>query len=341
MAMSSTSSSPRVSSAATSPSRRWRDLAILLVLLALVVAGLLGLALATGWEETLEAIRALTGVELVILLLLSLVNYVFRGLRWHLFAGRLGLLLSLGANLRHFLGGFAMSVTPGRVGELVRMRWIRRETGWSFERTAPLVLMDRASDLAAMALLLAVALMFSTGGIAGALPVAILALIAAWVVTRPDLMHRLASVGYRLVGRRLPRLFARIRRAARALESFTAPSLLVVAALLGLIGWAAEGWAFHLLLTWMGAEIGMMTAIAIFVFATLAGGVTGAPGGLGGAEAAMVALLVLNGVALEIAVPATLIIRVTTLWFAIGIGFLVFPAAERLSKKAEHALETD
>lgn len=341
MAMSSTSSSPRVSSAATSPSRRWRDLAILLVLLALVVAGLLGLALATGWEETLEAIRALTGVELVILLLLSLVNYVFRGLRWHLFAGRLGLSLSLGANLRHFLGGFAMSVTPGRVGELVRMRWIRRETGWSFERTAPLVLMDRASDLAAMALLLAVALMFSTGGIAGALPVAILALIAAWVVTRPDLMHRLASVGYRLVGRRLPRLFARIRRAARALESFTAPSLLVVAALLGLIGWAAEGWAFHLLLTWMGAEIGMMTAIAIFVFATLAGGVTGAPGGLGGAEAAMVALLVLNGVALEIAVPATLIIRVTTLWFAIGIGFLVFPAAERLSKKAEHALETD
>ena len=83
MAMSSTSNSPRVSSAAASPSRRWRDLAILLVLLALVVAGLVGLALATGWEETVEAIQSLTWGQLGILLILSLINYVFRGVRWH------------------------------------------------------------------------------------------------------------------------------------------------------------------------------------------------------------------------------------------------------------------
>ena len=55
----------------------------------------------------------------------------------------------------------------------------------------------------------------------------------------------------------------------------------------------------------------------------------------------MVALLALQGVPLEIAVPATLIIRVTTLWFAIGIGFLIFPMAEKYSKKAQHALEAD
>ena len=221
------------------------------------------------------------------------------------------------------------------------MRWIRREAGASFERTAPLVLVDRASDLAAMAILLALALLFSTGGIAGALPVAIAALIAAWVVTRPDLMRRLAGIGYALAGRRFPRLFAKVRRAAHALEQFTAPGFLVLAALLGLIGWAAEGYAFHLLLVWMDADIGFMTALAIFIFATLAGGLTGAPGGLGGAEAAMVALLALNGVPLEVAVPATLIIRVTTLWFAIGLGLVVFPWAEKASKKAEHALETN
>ncbi len=79
--------------------------------------------------------------------------------------------------------------------------------------------------------------------------------------------------------------------------------------------------------------------LAIFAFATLAGGLTGAPGGLGGAEAAMVALLAINGVALEIAVPATLIIRVTTLWFAIGLGLSIFPFAERLSMKVKNDLE--
>ncbi len=139
-------------------------------------------------------------------------------------------------------------------------------------------------------------------------------------------------LGHRATGR-FARLFARIRRAARALARFSSPALFIVTALLGLVGWIAEGLAFHLLLVWMGADIGLASAIAIFVFSTLAGGLTGAPGGVGGAEAAMVALLSLQGVGLEASIPATAIIRVTTLWFAIAIGAAVFPFAEKISRR--------
>ena len=231
-----------------------------------------------------------------------------------------------------------MSVTPGRVGELVRMRWIRRETGWSFERTAPLVLIDRASDLSAMALLLALALAFSTTGIVGAVPVVALALVLAFVATRPRLLRGVATLGYKATGK-AKRLFARVRRAAVSLDAFSNPVVMSAATLLGLIGWGAEAVAFWLLLDWLGADVGLGAAAAIFIFATLAGGLTGAPGGVGGAEAAMVALLALEGVPLEISVPATLIIRVTTLWFAIGIGLLIFPFAERISKRMSDGLE--
>lgn len=321
-----------------SKSKRTRDLLILLGLFVLMLGGLIGLAASTGWEETKHQLMLLSFGQIGILLLLSLVNYGLRGLRWHLFANRLGLATALGQNLRHFIGGFAMSVTPGRVGELVRMRWLRRETGWSFERTAPLVLVDRASDLAAMAVILGVSISLSTAGIAGALPVAILALTAAFVVTHPKVLAGLATTLYRATGV-LPRLMARVRKAAKSLEAFSSPSVMSLAFILGFVGWLAEGYAFHLLLVWMGADIGFWTAAAIFTFATLAGGLTGAPGGVGGAEAAMVALLGLQGIPLETSVPATLIIRVTTLWFAIGLGLLVFPFAEAKSKKAEHALE--
>ncbi|NNE86707.1 MAG: flippase-like domain-containing protein [Silicimonas sp.] len=337
--MNSEPNSPRVNSAAASSPRRWRDLALLGGLFLLVVIGLVGLALATGWEETVDAITSLSMTELAVLLALSLVNYVFRGLRWHLFALKLGLNTSLVQNMRHFLAGFAMSVTPGRVGELVRMRWIRRETGWSFERTAPLVLVDRAADLAAMAILLALAVALSATGVKGGAPVAILALAAAFVATRPQLLSAVAGIGHLTTGRRFPRIFARVRRAALSLRAFTGPTTLVLAGFLGVLGWMAEGYAFYLLLDWLGADIAFWMAMGIFIFATLAGGLTGAPGGLGGAEAAMLALLVLNGVPIAIAAPATLVIRVTTLWFAIGIGLLVFPAAERSSKRAHHVEE--
>lgn len=332
--------SPRVPSAAVSP-RRWRDRVLLIGLVGLVLAGLAGLAAATGWDETLAGLKSLSITQVCVLLALSLCNYALRGFRWHLFAGRLGLPTSFISNFRHFFGGFAMTVTPGRVGELVRMRWIRRETGWAFDKTAPLVLIDRAADLSAMAILLAIALAFSSTGIGGGAPVAILALLAAYVATRPNLMRGVADLGHRLTGKRLPRLFARIRRAAKSLQAFHGPSLLMLAGALGVIGWLSEAYAFHLLLAWMKADIGLWLATAIFFFATIAGGLTGAPGGIGGAEAAMVGLLVVNGVALEIAIPATLIIRVTTLWFAIGIGLLVFPVAEKISKKTANDLENN
>ena len=103
---------------------------------------------------------------------------------------------------------------------------------------------------------------------------------------------------------------------------------------MGLFGWIAEGYAFHLLLIWMGADIGFAKAVAIFTFSTLAGGLTGAPGGVGGAEAAMVALLSLEGIPLEVSIPATAVIRLTTLWFAILIGLVVFPLAEAKSNAA-------
>ncbi len=337
MTMSSAQSSPPTPRA---PNRRLRDILVLAALFGLVLIGLIGLAVATGWEETRAQIAKLSAPELLILLGLSLVNYLFRSLRWHIFARRLGLPTGLVQNIRHFLGGFAMSVTPGRVGELVRMRWLKRETGWAVEKTAPLVLVDRASDLAALGVILGIALGFSATGIAGGLPVTILALIGAWIATRPALLATLARLGYRATGR-FARLFARVRRAARSLSAFSSPTLILFAACLGVFGWIAEGFAFHLLLVWMSADIGFAKSVAIFVFASLAGGLTGAPGGVGGAEAAMVALLSLEGVPLEISVPATAIIRVTTLWFAIGIGLLVFPVAERQSLKERNALETN
>lgn len=323
----------------SAPQPKWRrDLLILGALIALMLAGLAGLAAATGWRETLAQLTKLGPAQAAALLGLSLLNYGFRATRWHVFTRELGLKTTFLQDLRHYVGGFAMSVTPGRVGELVRMRWIKREAGWSFSRTAPLALVDRAADLAAMGLILAGALALGTMGLSGALPVAFLAIAAAWVVTRPALLHVMATMAHRLTGRGA-RLFANVRAAARSLAVFRSPTLMALAMVLGLFGWLAEGVSFHLLLVWMGADVTLPRAIAIFTFSTLAGGLTGAPGGLGGAEAAMIALLTLDGVPLDAAIAATAVIRVTTLWFAILLGLAAFPVAERMSRKSENGLE--
>lgn len=312
-----------------------RSLLVPALLVVLVVLGLPGLIDSTS---LIGHIRDLTAVQVAILLLLSAANYLLRGIRWHVHVRALGIRTSFLQDMRHFLGGFAMTMTPGRLGELVRLRWITRETGVSVERASPLVLVDRAADLASVGLLLALSLGLSTVGIAGALPVALAAIAISVIATRPKLMQALVTLAYRILGF-WPRSFARLRHAARSLQPFSTFRVAPLALGLGALGWFCEGYAFAILLHWLGVDIGIWTAIGIFLLAMMTGNATGLPGGLGGAEAAMVALLSLQGVPLALSVPATAIIRLTTLWFAILVGVMVFPFAERASRQGHYALE--
>jgi glycosyltransferase 2 family protein len=59
----------------------------------------------------------------------------------------------------------------------------------------------------------------------------------------------------------------------------------------------------------------------------LVGGLPLFPGGVGGAEATMIALLLLLDVDAGTAVTATAVIRLATLGFALVLGFLALPFA--------------
>ncbi len=305
-----------------------KDLFFGLGMLALFLIGMGMIIAFTGWSETAASLAKIGWGQFGILLILSLGNYALRALRWHLFARALSLAISLPRNTIIYVAGFALTITPGRVGELVRLRWIRRETGTKILQSSPMMLGDRAADLAAVAVLLLISALLGLGGAGGVYWVAILALALAILATNPKFLTTLITLGWQSFGRGA-RLFASLRSAVRQLALFATPKVILPALTLSILGWLLEGYAFYLLLGWLGVDVGFWMAVGIFLFSMLGGGATGLPGGLGGAEAVMVGLLSLQGIPLEISLPATIIIRITTLWFAILIGIIVFPLAER------------
>jgi uncharacterized protein (TIRG00374 family) len=66
----------------------------------------------------------------------------------------------------------------------------------------------------------------------------------------------------------------------------------------------------------------------------LAGALPFLPGGLGGVELAMVALLVATGVSAETALTATVVFRAMTYWAAVVCGVLALPAVLNLVRRA-------
>ena len=115
---------------------------------------------------------------------------------------------------------------------------------------------------------------------------------------------------------------------------FSLPMLLYGIAL-GLIAWGAEGIAFFYIMHVLGSDISLQTALFIYSFSMLVGALSFLPGGLGGTEASMVALLMLNGIGQPEAVAATVLIRLATLWFAVALGIVALSLPERVQQAVD------
>ena len=322
------------SSSSESESARKKSLSGTGKLMIAFVLCLGGLVALFGWEDAVLVVQRLSPWHLMALCALAGLHYLIRAARWHILVRAYGAPSPLLQNILHYFGGFAMTATPGRLGELVRLRWLQRLTGRRLRHLVPIALADRAIELASLLVLVLGALAFSSLG-SGAVWLLVAAAGALVIVfCRPALLERLLVALWRIVGRRAARGFAKARRIVRDLATMMTPAVLFPVLAIGLLGWALEGVAFWALLGWLEITLPFATATAIFMVAILAGALSGLPGGLGGTEATGVALLVLQGIVTEQAVIAIVIIRVATLWFAILLGLIFFPIAEARASTA-------
>ncbi len=290
------------------------------------VAGLVGVGAYVGFDKVWVALQRVPLSLILVLLGLSLFNYALRAARWHWFSLGLELKVGFGFNAAVFVGGFALTTTPGKAGEALRLWVLERAKGVPYQRATPLFLGDRLSDMVAIMLLCLACLGAFSGYADVTLGIAAGLIVLMVPFLRPKTLLWITNALYRLFGGRAPRLFAKIRAALRETAKLFTFRQFGVGLLLALVGWAAEVWAFQLLLQAVGGpEVSFQQAGFIFTFALIAGTISMLPGGLGGAEAVMLLLLTSLGFGSDAALAATAIIRLTTLWFSTALGFMVLP----------------
>jgi uncharacterized protein (TIRG00374 family) len=295
------------------------------------VAGVAALSL-LGGGEAWSSLHRLSGGLVAGLLALSLANYALRAWRWILYTRRLGLPVPPARNLLYFIAGFALGTTPGKVGEAFRLWLLERCHGCRYERAGPLFIADRLSDMKGVLLLCLIGAFGFSGHWLPAAVAAVATVMATLAFVRPVLLRRVVTAVYAAIGRRARGPFARLRTALNHTARLFAPGLHAATLLLSVIGWFAECLAFAWLLRELGASVSLLQAMFVFTFAVVVGAVSLLPGGLGGTEATMLALLVGLEVPFDTALAATAVIRATTLWFGVGLGFLAMPFALRLAR---------
>lgn len=297
--------------------RQWRALVLSVVFAA---AAYLIVSVYSGWTEVLVALGRVGVGGFALALGLSLVNYGLRFVRWQYYLKLLGHSLPWPQHLTIYLAGFALTTTPGKAGELVRSLFLSRD-GVPYAESVAAFFSERLSDLIAVLLLAMLGILAYEAGRPVFYVLVPLVLLVLFVLSR----HRwLAWIKAHLANHagRIATLLTGLVDVLLHSGRLYRPAPLSVGLGLGLIAWAAEAYAFYLMIQWMGLSVDLSTAVAIYAFAMLVGAVSFLPGGLGSAELAMVALLMLARVPQPEAVALTVLIRVATLWFAVVLGML-------------------
>ncbi len=293
---------------------------VLIAVAALATLVYLGGAFVVDSTRIIAALQQLAWLGCGLVLALSAGNYAVRFERWRAFLSRLGHDLPFGRHLLYYLSGFAFTVSPAKAGEAVRSLYLRGY-GVTYSQSIAALFVERLQDLLAMVLLASLIMTDRPAYrplVLGALLLVLALVIGATIKGLPGLLDRLAT---RLKQARLVSLLSAIANLLRSSRALLQPRLLLLGTAAGVISWGAEGLGFYVVCQALQVHLPLLSALGIYALAVLAGSAAFfLPAGLGGMELVMTSLLVAQGAPLRVAVVATLLCRIATLWFAVLIG---------------------
>ncbi|MFT3802266.1 MAG: lysylphosphatidylglycerol synthase transmembrane domain-containing protein [Burkholderiaceae bacterium] len=270
--------------------------------------------------------------SLPVLLTCSLGSFILRYLRWRWLLIRAGHRIDWLKGFIAYSSGFAFTATPGKLGELLRIRYFARDHVPA-ETVIAAFVYERLFDLAAIALLsLPAALALGGTTIAFGFAAAISAL-AIGLARHPRSIGWFARIAQQRGWRNISRLLDTLARGLTGIFAWRRPVDFIVSFTTGLLAWSLTCGAFAYLLAQLGSPLSPAVSSSVYAVAMLAGAASMIPGGLGSTEAAIVALLALSGMALGTAALSAVAIRIVTLWFAILLGVVSVSALEWLAAR--------
>jgi uncharacterized membrane protein YbhN (UPF0104 family) len=288
---------------------------------ALVAVVALGLGLYADFGRLGDELASFRWELFPLALALTALNYLLRFWRWQRYLARLEIEVPTGRSFAIFIAGLSGTITPAKLGEVLKCALLKRSFGVPVRRSVPIVLAERVTDASGV-----VVLAVAAGAGANRWPLLALALagVAAIVlVVRSPLLER----------------FSRLGEAPEAARALLETRLFLGMTVLSAVSWFFECLAAYVCVRGLRLDLSLVDTVVVFSLGSLAGALSFLPGGLGVAEGSMTGLIqVLGDVPKAAAVAATVLIRLATLWFAVALGLVGLAVEEwqyRLQRRRE------
>lgn len=258
---------------------------------------------------------------LPMLISLSFLSYFARYLRWFWLLNRGGHRFNFFYGFLAYLSGFAFTATPGKLGELVRIRYfsVFSVPTW---RTFSAFLYERAFDLLVVLLISSFFLMSSEGFIFALFFVFLVFFSLFLAFCFSGKIKRIAAFFRRHRYFNLARFFVLLVNGLSGCRIWLNFLDVFIVVSIGFFAWGVTALTFVLLLQGVEVSIDFFSALGIYPLAMLVGAASMLPGGVGTTEASIIMLLSGFSVPLDVAVFSAVGIRLITISFSMICGFI-------------------
>lgn len=295
----------------------------------------LGFSIYADFDKLIKTFSEFNWLYFPLVLALSFGNYLIRFYKWEYYRKLLNIDLKVKASFLIFMSTFVMSVTPGKMGELLKSYLVREENGTPIIRSAPIILAERLTDFISVVLLcIAGAYVFNYGQ---SIVISVGVFFLLCVVLLSSRKLSIAIITYLEKVKFLHKIAHKFREAYESIYTLIKIKPLIIATVVSGFAWFLECVGLYVVLkvysSFTHIDVSLLSAVFIYGFSTIVGSIAMLPGGLGATEASLTGLMLLLNIPKDVSVASTFIIRVATLWFAVLIGIIAVYYYQKYSNK--------
>lgn len=277
-----------------------------------------GLTFYSSIDIVVDSLQKFEWAYLPIILSVIYITFLLKFLKWQYYLSIIGIKIKLSTSFHIFMSSLTMSVTPGKIGELIKPYLIKENNGTAMSKTIPIVFAERVTEF--FSLLLIVILGIKIFELDFRL---IFLLLGVFIAMFYIVMNRRAQeylVNKFEKYKFMKRFTNPIRISLNNSKTLFQVKPFLLMFLLSIVIWLVEAFGFYLVMVGFGISLPHFFSFFTYLFSVFAGSIAVIPAGLGITDGSITYLLGREGIPNDIAISAALISRITTLWFSLIVG---------------------
>ena len=254
--------------------------------------------------------------------------------RWHLLLRNAKIFIPVKDSFLILASGFALTIIPGKVGELVKSQLLKTKFGIARSKTVPIVILEQFYTAIGIVMLSFFGIWYFELGIY-VLGIFTAALIFVFVLlSSRKAFNKIVSL---LEKRRFTSKFVEpLSSSYDAIKNGIRGPITLYACGLSMLFWLLEAISVYFILLAFGVEvIGFLAIISTYTTSIMLGILSFLPIGVGVVEGTLTSFFTIHGIEVSLALTIVIVIRLFTRWYGVSFGFIALKFSGGLTNNQE------